>query len=120
MGSDNFWGRTNPSDVFIDTVNSKEIMAGSHITDHHTHKGQEPVPSKLLNMTPNKPQAYDLPQNYQLDSSNKFNDLNILSKTDNVTNNVTNISATNVLSQKIKTTTLGGINNTLLVNMMVV
>ena len=38
MGVDNFWGGTNPSDVFIDTTNSKEIMAGSHITEHRTLK----------------------------------------------------------------------------------
>ena len=51
-------------------------------------------------MTPNKPQAYDLAKNYQLDSPNKFKDLIILSKTDNVTKNVMNTPATNILSQK--------------------
>ena len=69
----------------IDTSNSKEIMAGSHITKLHTHKCEEPVPPELLNEVPNVSQACDLAQNYQLDSSNKSKDLNILSKTNNVT-----------------------------------
>ena len=100
MSDDNFWGDTNPSDVSIDTMNSKEIMAGSHITEQHTHKYQGPVLSELLNVAPNKPQAYDLPQNHQLDFLNKLKDLNILSKMDIVTNNVTNTPATNFLSQE--------------------
>ena len=33
-----FWGNTNPSDVSIDTRNSKEMMTGSHITELHKHK----------------------------------------------------------------------------------
>ena len=41
-----------------------------------------------------------MPHNYQLDSSNIFKDLNILSKTDYVTNNVTNTPATDDLSQE--------------------
>ena len=81
-------------------MNSKEIIVGSHNTKQHTHKYQGFVPPELLNVTPNKPQAYDLPQNYQLDSPNKFKDLNISSKMDNVTNNVTNTPITDVLSQE--------------------
>ena len=84
----------------IDTANNNKIMAESHITEQHTLEYQKPVPLELLSMTPNKPQAYDLPQNYQLDSPNKFKDLNILSKTDNVANNVTNTPASDVLSQE--------------------
>ena len=30
--NDDFWDNTNPTDVSIDTVNSEEKMAGSHIT----------------------------------------------------------------------------------------
>ena len=59
-----FLGGTNLSDVSIDTVNSKEIMAGSNITEQHTHAHQGPIPPEPLNVTPNKPQAYDLHQNY--------------------------------------------------------
>ena len=52
-------------------------------------------------MTPYEPQAYDLPQNYQLDYPNNFKDLNILSKTDNDTDNVTtNTPNTNILDQE--------------------
>ena len=47
-------------------------------------------------MAPNKPQTYDLLQNYQLDSPNKFKDLNILPKT----NNVTHATGTDLLSQE--------------------
>ena len=36
MGDDDFGDGTNPSDVSIDTTNSKEIMTGSHITEQHT------------------------------------------------------------------------------------
>ena len=58
------------------------------------------TPRKLLNVTPNEPQTYDLSQNYQLDSPNEFKNLKNLSKTDNVTTSVTNTPATNVLSQE--------------------
>ena len=84
MSDDDFWGETNPSDISIDTANNKEMMTGSHIMELHTHKYEEPVSPELLNVVPSKPQTYDSAQNYQLDSTNKFKDLNILSKTNNV------------------------------------
>ena len=37
MNDDDFWGGTNPGDVSIDTTNSKNMMAGSHITELYTH-----------------------------------------------------------------------------------
>ena len=38
MNDDDFWGDTKPTDVFIDTINSKVIMAGSHIKNSiHTN-----------------------------------------------------------------------------------
>ena len=64
MNDDNFWGGTNPSDMFIDTANNKEVMAGNHTTEQHTFKFQGSVQPELLNMTPYKPHKYDLPQNY--------------------------------------------------------
>ena len=64
------------------------MTIGSHITEEYTYKYQGPVPPELLNVAPNKPQTYDSPQNYKLDSPNKFNDLNILSKTNNVTHTI--------------------------------
>ena len=80
MNDDGCWGGTNPGDVSIDTENSKEVMTGSHITELHTHKCEEAVPSELLNVVQNEPQAYDLAQNYQLDCSNKSKDSDILSR----------------------------------------
>ena len=59
MDDDDFWGDNNPGDVSIDTVNSKEMMAGGHITKLHTHKCEEPVLHELLNEVFNEPQAYD-------------------------------------------------------------
>ena len=79
----------------IDTENSEEMMTGRHITEQHLHKYQGPVLLELLNVAQNKPQTYNLPQNYQLDSPNKFKDLNILSKT----NNVTHTTGINLLSK---------------------
>ena len=38
VDNDNFWGNTNPTDVSINTVNSKETMGGSHIIKFHTSK----------------------------------------------------------------------------------
>ena len=70
MSDDDFWVGTNPGDVSIDTANSKEMMAGSHITELHTHKCEEPVPPELLNVVSNEPQSYDSSQNCQLDLSN--------------------------------------------------
>ena len=100
MGDDEFQGGTIPSDVSIYTANREEIMTGSHITEQHTLEYQGPVPPELLNITPNKPPAYDSPRNNQLDSPNNFKDLDILSKTDNITNNVLNIPAIDVLNQE--------------------
>ena len=102
IGDGDFWDGTNLSDVSIDAENSKEIMTSSHITEQHTHKYQGPVPPELLNVTPNKPQSYDLHQNYQLDSPKQFKGSNILPKTCNVTKNVSSTSATNILSQEIQ------------------
>ena len=42
MNSDNFRGSTNPGDVSIDTANSKEMMAGKHITKQHICDYQGP------------------------------------------------------------------------------
>ena len=58
MNDDDFWGRTNPGDVSIDTANSKEVMTGSHITEQLTHEYQGPIPPELLNVTLNTPQTY--------------------------------------------------------------
>ena len=96
INDDDFQGDNNPGDVSIDTENSKEMMVGSNITEQHTHKCKKSVPPKLLNVVPNEPQTYDLAQNYHLDPLNKFKDLNILSKT----NNVTCTTGTNLLSQE--------------------
>ena len=43
---DTFWDNTNPADV--DTVNSEEKMAGSHITKFHTPEDEEIVLDDLL------------------------------------------------------------------------
>ena len=45
---DTFWENTNPTDVQIDTVNSEEQMAGSHITKFHTPEDKEIAPEGLL------------------------------------------------------------------------
>ena len=60
--NDDFGGGTNPSDVSIDTTNSEEMMAGSHITELHTHEHKEPVPPELLNQVSNVPEVYDTVQ----------------------------------------------------------
>ena len=38
MNDDDFWSGTNPGDVSIYTVNDKEMMADSHITEQNTHE----------------------------------------------------------------------------------
>ena len=43
-----FWGNINPTDVYIDTMNSEEKMAGSHITKFHTHENEQTVVTELL------------------------------------------------------------------------
>ena len=74
MGDDDFLGGTNPSDVSIDTANSKEVMAGSHITEQHTFKFRGSVQPELLNMTSYKPHVDDSTQNYELDFLDNFMD----------------------------------------------
>ena len=74
VNDDDFWVGTNPVDVSIGTMNSKEMMAGSHVTELHTHKYKESVLSELLNEVPNVQTACDLAQKYQLDSLDKSKD----------------------------------------------
>ena len=97
--SDDLLNETNPSDVSIDTANSEEVMTGSDITEQHAFKFWASVQPKLLNMTSYKPHADDLPQNYELDFLDNLKDWNILSKTNNVTNNVANTLAIDALTQ---------------------
>ena len=75
----------NLTDVSIDTANSEEMMAGSHITEFHTHKQENPVTTELLNKVSNVPEVCDAVQKCQLDPSNKSKNLKILSKTNNET-----------------------------------
>ena len=82
--NDDFWGNTNPTDVSIDTANSKEMMAGSHTTKLHTQEHDETVPPELLNQVTNIPEVIDVVQKCQLDPLDKSNDSNMLSKTNNV------------------------------------
>ena len=56
MDNDDFWGNTNLTGVSIDTVNSEETMTGSHITEFHTSKQEEPVTTELLNKVSNAPE----------------------------------------------------------------
>ena len=45
---DAIWSHTNPSDVSIDTVNSAEIIAGSHITEDSTYAFERLYPFGLI------------------------------------------------------------------------
>ena len=103
MDGDDFWGITNPGDVSLDTANSEEMMAGSHITKQLTCKYQGPDQLELLEMASKEPKLHDLSHNYQLDSSkkSKYSDilLNVLLTKKN-TNNVTNTVDSDVLNQE--------------------
>ena len=55
VDDDDFWGNTNPIDVSIDTANSEEMIARSHITKFHTSKQKEPVTTELSNKASNVP-----------------------------------------------------------------
>ena len=48
---DSIWGDSNPCDVSVDTANSKEVMAGSHITKQRTFKFPGFFQRELLNVT---------------------------------------------------------------------
>ena len=45
---DAIWSYTNPSDVSIDTVNSVEIIAGSHIMEDLTYAFERSYPFGLI------------------------------------------------------------------------
>ena len=45
---DNFLDNANPADVPVDTVNSEEQIAGSHITKFYTHEDEQPLIADLL------------------------------------------------------------------------
>ena len=57
MNDDDFWGNTNPTEVSIDTANSEEMMAGSHIIEFHTHKHKELFTTELLKQVLNLPEV---------------------------------------------------------------
>ena len=56
MDGDKYFGNTSPSDVSTSTANSKEMMAGSHIIELHTHEHKAPVPPELSNKVLNVPE----------------------------------------------------------------
>ena len=68
--TDDFWDNTNPTNVYIDTVNSKEKMAGSHITEFHTHEDEQPVVMDLLSQGN---QDYDNQHDQQLMTRKHYN-----------------------------------------------
>ena len=108
MNDDDLWGNTNSTDVSIDMANSEEMMAGSHITEFYTNEHKEQVITELLvNKVLNVPEGCYVVQKYPLDPSKKSKNLNMLSKTSNVTH--TQISISSV--KKIKTTIINMINN---------
>ena len=45
---DTFWNNTNPADVSVDTVDSEEQMAGSHITELDTPENKQIVLADIL------------------------------------------------------------------------
>ena len=55
MDNDDFLGNINPTDVLINAANSEEMIAGSHITEFHIPKQEEPVTTELLNKALNVP-----------------------------------------------------------------
>ena len=57
-----YGGNTNPTDVSIDTTNSKGMTAQSHITELHTHEHKELVATDLLNKVSNIPEMCDAVQ----------------------------------------------------------
>ena len=57
MNNEDFWGNNNHTDVSIDTANSGEMMAESHITEFHTPKQEELVATELLNKALNVPEV---------------------------------------------------------------
>ena len=58
-----FLDNTNLTDVSIDMANSEEKIAGSHITEFHTHKDKQPVITDLLSQ---ESQDYDNQHDQQL------------------------------------------------------
>ena len=95
MNDDNFWVGTNLGDVFIDTMNSEEMMTGSHITESHSQNYKESVPPDSLSKVPNVSQLCDSTQKCQVDCSDKSKDSNILFKA----NNATHTKGIDLLSQ---------------------
>ena len=85
MNDDDFWGSVNPTDVSSDTTNSKEMIAGSYNIELNTHKHKKTAPTELFNKVSNVPEVCDAVQIYQLDPLDKSKNLNMLSKTGNVT-----------------------------------
>ena len=49
IDDDEFCGNANPTAVSINTANSEEMMTGSHITEFHTSKQEEPAITEFLN-----------------------------------------------------------------------
>ena len=82
---DAIWSRTIPGDVSIDTMNSAEILAGSHITTGSTYTFRRSYPHDLIHN--DDVSWYD--GSAFLDNYDKWNK----SPNTNSVNNITNDSA---------------------------
>ena len=98
--NDVIWGGTNLCDVSVDTANSKEVMAGSHIMEQHIFKFRGSDQHEHLNMTTYNPCKDDLSWNQNLDFLDNFHNWNILSKMNDATNNRANTTETTIANQE--------------------
>ena len=73
---DAIWGRTDPSDMSIDTANSAEIMTCSHIMEEYAFNFCRSDPHELLNMAAHVPHKDDLLWYFEPDFLDSYQDWN--------------------------------------------
>ena len=74
--NDAIWGRTDPSDVSIDTANSAEITLGSHIIEKHTFTFRRSDLHELLNLAAHVSRKDDASRYYEPDFLDNYHNWN--------------------------------------------
>ena len=98
--NDAIWGGTKQYDMSINTANSAEVKAGSHITKEHTFTFCRSDQHKLLNVAANVPHKDDLSRYYEPNFLDNYYDEKISENIIDTTNSGENIAETNFANQE--------------------
>ena len=97
---DAIWGGTSTCDVSVDIANSKEVMAGSHITEEHIFIFRRSDQHELLNVTAHEPRKDDSFRDYDLYFLNNYHNWNKPPNVTDTKNSGMNIVGANFVNKE--------------------